>query len=98
MVEGRNYADRAIMNAKKAKKLRQMARAVAVNEKGESLDSISYLENTANRKFVTVEKVSGDGKSTYKDKEQIAMGTIKVAPRTVKGVYRHLKKQLAASL
>lgn len=90
------------MNAKKAKKLRQMARAVAVavavNEKGEPLDAVSYLENTGNRKFVEVEKVSGDGKSTYKDKEQIAMGTIKVAPRTVKGVYRHLKKQLAASL
>ena len=86
------------MNAKKAKKLRQMGRAVAVNDKGEPLDAVSYLENTGNRKFVTVEKVSGDGKSTYKDKEQIAHGTLKVAPATVKGVYKHLKKQLAASL
>lgn len=86
------------MNAKKAKKLRQMARAVAVNDKGEPLEAVSYLENTSHRKFQTVEKVSGDGKSTYTDKEQITHGTLKVAPSTVKGVYKHLKKQLAHSL
>lgn len=83
------------MNAKKAKKLRQMARQFAVNDKGEPLDGVSYLENTSHRKFQEVEKISGDGKSTYKDKEQIAMGTIRVAPRTVKGVYKQMKKQLA---
>lgn len=86
------------MNAKKAKKLRQLVRLAARDEKGEPLPEVSYSENTGNRKFVTVEKVSGDGKSTYKDKEQIAMGTIRVDPRTIRGVYRGMKKKFAEAM
>lgn len=86
------------MNAKKAKKLRKLIRLVVRDEKGEPLPKISYSENIKNRKFVTVEKVSGDGKSTYKDKEPIAMGTISVDPRTVRGVYRNMKKKLAEAM
>ena len=47
---------------------------------------------------MTVEKVSGDGKSTYKDKEQIAAGTIKVEAHTIRGVYRGMKKQFAQAM
>jgi hypothetical protein len=83
------------MNAKKAKKLRQLVR-VAVKDK--DVPAISYTENQHNRKFVTVEKVSGDGKSTYKAKEQVATGTIRVEPRTVRGVYLGMKKQFAKAM
>lgn len=81
------------MNAKKAKALRRLVRSAAIDEKGEPIEAVSYVENTSARKFVEVEKVSGDGKSTYKDKEQISMGTIRVAPRTIKGVYKMMKKK-----
>ena len=81
------------MNAKKAKKLRQLVRMAARDDKGEPLPEVTYLENHKNRKFMSVEKISGDGKSTYQDKEQIASGTIKVEPRTVRGVYQGMKKK-----
>lgn len=86
------------MNAKKAKKLRQLVRMAARDDKGEALPSGGYTENQNNRKFVMVEKVSGDGKSTYKDKEMIAAGTISVDRRTIRGVYQGMKKQLSKVL
>lgn len=94
----KSYKKVNIMNAKKAKKLRQLVRMAARDADGTPLPEVSYLENHGHRKFVTVEKISGDGKSTYKDKEQIAAGTIKVEARTVRGVYRGMKKQLSAVL
>ena len=86
------------MNAKKAKKLRQLVRMAARDTEGNPLPSVSYVENQGHRKFVTVEKVSGDGKSTYKDKEQIAAGTIEVEAHTIRGVYRGMKKQFAQAM
>lgn len=80
------------MNAKKAKLLRRLIKQAAVDEKGQPLDDSSYVENTRNRKTVNVEKVSGDGKSTYVDKEVISAGTIKLESRTRKGLYRKMKK------
>jgi hypothetical protein len=83
------------MNAKKAKKLRQLVKMAARDDQGAPLPADGYRELEKNRKYVMVEKISGDGKSTYKykDKEQIASGTIKLDPRTVKGVYSGMKKQ-----
>jgi len=86
------------MNSKKAKKLRQLVRVAAKDDKGVALTAVGYTENQRNRKFVTVEKVSGDGKSTYKDKEQVSAGTIRVEPRTIRGVYRGMKKKFAQAM
>jgi hypothetical protein len=83
------------MNAKKAKALRRLVKQAAVDANGKPIEvaDVEYLEDVRARKFVDVEKVSGDGKSTYKDKEQIAMGTIRVAQRSLKGIYKTMKKQ-----
>lgn len=86
------------MNAKKLKKLRQLVRAAARDTTGEPLPAVGYSENTLNRKYVNVEKVSGDGKSTYKDREQIASGTIRVEPRTMRGVYRGMKRKFEQAM
>ena len=86
------------MNAKKAKLLRRLVRNAAVDEKGVPIQEGGYVENTGHRKYVTVEKVSGDGKSTYTDKEQIAAGTISVEKRSVKGLYKTMKKKYQKAL
>ena len=86
------------MNAKKAKKLRQLIKISGRDENGEALPEVNYIENVNARKFVNVEKVSGDGKSTYQDKEQIATGTIKLDPRSTKGLYKGLKKKFSAAM
>lgn len=86
------------MNAKKAKKLRQLTRLAAVDENGTALPDTNYMENSNNRKYVTVEKVSGDGKSTYQDREQVSLGTIKLDPRSIKGLYKGLKKKFSAAM
>lgn len=86
------------MNAKKAKKLRQLVKMAARDSEGIPLPKEGYIENNNNRKFVTVEKVSGDGKSTYKDKELVSIGTIRIAPRTVRGIYRGMKKKYTEAM
>lgn len=77
------------MNVKKAKLLRQIVRATASDR-----ELLSYQEQTSQRRYRDVEKISGDGKSTYVDKEPIATGPIRVNPTTQRGIYRALKRGL----
>lgn len=81
------------MNAKKAKLLRRFVKQAAVDKEGNPLQAVGYYEDTNKRKTVEVEKISGDGKGTYTDKEVIAPGMVRLGDRTVKGVYRKMKKQ-----
>jgi hypothetical protein len=84
------------MNAKKAKLLRKLARDTAREpETGETLPESRYHENTRRRKYKNVTRTSGDGKSTYTDKELVATGTITCDKRTVRGLYREMKKMIS---
>lgn len=86
------------MNSKKAKLLRRYVRMSAIDKEGTPLEDSGYVEDEKARKFVDVEKISGDGKSTYTDRQQISAGTISLAPRTVKGLYRKMKKTFTVTM
>lgn len=80
------------MNAKTAKKLRKMVPTIQAMEtqRDETLDtSFHYLEDTGNR--ATKKIALFDGKSA----EFTTVGTIRVNPYSARGIYRHLKKQIA---
>jgi hypothetical protein len=95
------------MNAKKAKKLRKMLRQVEAGQKadGKEVSPVAYFEDTRKRKYITVPKTSfnplvpiNDGSDPNKsptERIQVAPGTIQVAPDTVKGFYKKLKKAVA---
>lgn len=80
------------MNAKKAKILRRLVKSIAKSEN--PLEPVSYVEDLKSRTYVEVEKVSGDGKSTYTDQELLSVGTIKLNKTSAKGVYRTLKNKI----
>ena len=83
------------MNRAKAKQLRRYVKQIAIDDKtGAQLPKDGYYEVEKNRKYISIEKPSGDGKSTYTDQQQIAPGTIRVIPKTQRGIYKALKKSL----
>lgn len=77
------------MNVKKAKQLRKIVRQAVV---GKNVPRVEYIEVERNRKYQAVEKISGDGKSTYTDRVQVASGTMRLDPRSQRGMYQELKK------
>ncbi len=91
------------MNAKKAKKLRSIAKMIVQKQQETSetnLFETAYQENTNNRKTYTQYKSDSNGKIIF-DKNgmpeiersfPIAAGTISVSNKCVRGVYKNLKK------
>jgi len=90
------------MNAKKAKQLRKVLRQVEAAQKAEGKDvtHLAYIENENNRKYTMVPKAfnplapkpEGEADSEPKlERVQIAPGTIRVAPNTMRGFYHMLK-------
>ena len=79
------------MNAKLAKKLRQLSRVVAA-----SIDVTEYrvsIENEKNRK-VRIVPVTNDDGVTVNYPMAIAAGTITNSENSIRGVYRKMKKDL----
>jgi len=82
------------MNAKKAKKLRQMLRQVEASQKadGKEVTAVSYTEDERKRKYAMVPTKQG-GASSDMERVVVAAGTVTIAPNTVKGLYKRLKEQ-----
>lgn len=96
------------MNAKKAKKLRKMLKQLGSSQKadGREISQVAYIEDERNRKYALVPKqtlspIAGPDGSEVKpetkatERVQVAAGTIKVAPNTVRGLYKRIKKTVA---
>jgi len=96
------------MNAKKAKRLRKMLRQLGDVQKaeGKEVAQVSYIENERNRKYTLVPKqtlssiadptdsveVNPEAKEKATERVQIASGTVTVAPNTMRGLYKRIKK------
>jgi len=83
------------MNAKKAKALRKILRNLEKMqpEGAQPLPEISYSENTRNRKIIVMNDLDKEGNLVEK-KIPIAAGTITVDQRSMRGVYKNLKKAM----
>jgi hypothetical protein len=84
------------MNAKKAKALRKIIRNLEKMRQGgeQVIPEVAYSENVRNRKQVTVSDFDDKGEMVEKT-IPIAAGTITVEARSKRGLYNHLKKEIA---
>lgn len=83
------------MNSKKAKALRRVLKNLQAqqNPNDQALPQVAYTENKQNRKMISVEDLDKDGNTVTKE-IPIAAGTVSVDKRTVRGLYKHLKKAM----
>jgi predicted RNA-binding protein with RPS1 domain len=83
------------MNAKLAKQLRKTAKILSVEEDGTPFVSYAQVEDTSKRKKRFEMFKNEEGKDDFR-KIELSLGMMSNADRSVRGVYRHLKKQLKA--
>jgi hypothetical protein len=94
------------MNQKLCKALRKVARQTALKSAertGHEIQPVGYNENTKNRKKMLVQDRDDKGLVILNEDEtpkmravDISLGTMQVEPSTVRGLYRKMKKTIAA--
>jgi len=84
------------MNSKKAKALRRVLKNLQAqqNPTDQALPQVAYSENKQNRKMISVEDLDEEGNTVTKN-IPIAAGTVTVEKRSVRGLYKHLKKTMS---
>lgn len=81
------------MNSKKAKALRKVLKNLQTQQP--DIPKLEYTENKQNRKFISVEDLDADG-NTITKQIPIASGTVTVNERSIRGLYKRLKKVMSA--
>lgn len=82
------------MNAKKAKALRKLLRNMAAQYKEGKLPAVDYTTVPNTEKSFMMEKTDENGAVTGVEKKVVFSGQQRVAPRSERAVYLHLKKEM----
>lgn len=82
------------MNAKKAKALRKVLRNMVANHH-ETIPVVDYNVVPKTEKAVMMDKTDENGNVTGVEKKVFFEGQVRVAPRSERAVYLHLKKEMA---
>jgi hypothetical protein len=82
------------MNAKLAKQIRKSAKLLSVEEDGTPFPEFGQIEDTNKRKKRYDIIKNAEGKDEVK-KTDLSLGMIRNDGRTLRGVYRFLKKEFA---